>query len=221
MPLKPVSNLVGEVVGEFTVASYVRHGLWLCVCSCGSERRISSTDLMKGKRKSCGCKKSEYVSQSKIKHGHAPWGRCATPTYRSWAAMIDRCTNDNNKRWHRYGGRGITVCDQWRYSFQSFLDDMGEKPARMTLDRIDNDGNYEPKNCRWATSKTQGRSNYRARMIEAFGRKQLLVDWALETGLLRETIARRLNAGWPAERALSVAPLGSHWRDRDGEEARA
>lgn len=82
-----------------------------------------------------------------------------TPEYRSWMAMLDRCRNPNNGSFHRYGGRGITVCQRWRRSYIAFLEDMGRRPSiAYTLDRIDNDGNYEPGNCRWATAKVQGRT---------------------------------------------------------------
>ncbi len=138
---------------------------------------------------------------ARIKHGHALCGR-NSPTYRSWAAMMERCTNPKNKRYARYGGRGIAVCERWS-DFAAFLADMGEKPVSLTLDRINNDGNYEPDNCRWATSKQQGRTNYQARLVTAFGKTQMVSDWAAETGIKRETICRRLNDGWWPENALS------------------
>lgn len=151
---------------------------------------------------------------ARIKHGHAITGRSLSPTYLSWRAMIGRCEDPNNKRYHRYGGRGIVVCSRWRQDFCNFLKDMGEKQAGYTLDRIDNDGNYEPSNCRWATSKEQGRSNYKARPITAFGKTQLLIDWAHETGIKRETIARRLKQGWTVDRALTEAPDPRVWAAR-------
>ena len=202
MPTSPAHDYVGEKVGEFSVVSYDGGGRWRCLCSCGSERRISSTDLRRRKWKSCGCKRAENVSIGKTRHGH---GRSTgvSSTYKSWAAMISRCTNPRNNRWHRYGGRGISVCEGWR-TFEGFLADMGEKPPGMTLDRENNDGGYHLGNCRWATSKMQGRTCYQARRIEALGETHLLTDWAIKTGLKRETIARRLNAGWTPERALTV-----------------
>lgn len=163
--------------------------------------------------------KADKCRAANLKHGHTNAKGWRSPTYRSWQAMRNRCCNPNDIRWHRYGGRGISVCDRWLNSFENFLSDMGEKPDGMTLDRVDNDGNYEPDNCRWATSKTQGRSNYKARMITAFGKSKLLVDWANETGIKRETISRRLNSGWDAERALAERPkFINRWHGKEAAE---
>lgn len=200
MANRPKHNFVGETIGEFRVESYAMGGIWRCLCSCGNERLISSTDLAKRRWKSCGCRRAEHVSKSKRRHAHS-LANGATPTYRSWASMLSRCRDQKNARYYRYGGRGITVCDRW-HSFDNFLADMGERPEGMTLDRRENDGNYEPENCRWATAIEQGRSSYQARMVTAFGQTLMLAEWSRRTGIKRETIARRLNAGWPPERAL-------------------
>lgn len=173
-------------------------------CDCGVTKNVSRHDLAHGKIQSCGCLRAKTIAAKKKKHGHTSASGGATPTYRSWAAMISRCEDPKNKRFHRYGGRGINVCASWRNSFEQFLSDMGNRPDGLTLDRMDNNGDYEKRNCRWATSKEQGRTNHRIRLVTAFERTQSLTDWAAETGIKRETIARRLNNGWQAERALSL-----------------
>lgn len=172
-------------------------------CDCGVVKTVIRGDLPK--LKSCGCARGALIAAAKTKHGHGT----GSPTYKSWSAMIQRCESPKNKSYHRYGGRGIVVCERWRNSFSAFLDDMGEKPPNKTLDREDNDGNYEKSNCRWATAKEQGRTNYHLRLVAAFGRIMPLGDWAVEVGIERETVAVRLNAGWPPERALSVDPNGA------------
>lgn len=123
--------------------------LWVCRCSCGTERELIRTVLVRGKSKSCGCLTGKLISD--VKRTHGAYG---TPTYLCWAGMIQRCTNPSNPAWEYYGGRGINVCPSW-LKFEQFLADMGERPKGLELDRIDNDGDYEPSNCRWTTRRTQ------------------------------------------------------------------
>lgn len=121
-------------------------------CACGTERVLDACDVAKGRSKSCGCNRKTATSTH---------GKSGTPTYRSWRAMLNRCTNPNFIGYAQYGGRGITVCDRWR-EFAAFLADMGERPEGMTLDRIDVDGPYRPDNCRWATISQQNANKRRA-----------------------------------------------------------
>lgn len=135
------------------------------------------------------------------RHGHARGKR--SPTYLSWRAMIQRTSNPAVNDYHRYGGRGIQVCERWR-KFANFLADMGERPSGSTLDRIDGDGNYEPANCRWATPREQARAN--ARMVEHDGTTMSIRDWAKSRGMPYGRLYSRLTRGWPIGQALSTPP---------------
>lgn len=136
----------------------------------------------------------------------AKHGMLETPTYRSWKSMNARCNCQSNKDFHKYGGRGISVCDRWK-DFKSFYEDMGDRPDGMTIDRIDVNGNYEPSNCRWASPKTQGRNTRSNVIIEFNGKAQCIADWAEEVGIERKTLEYRMRSGWEASRALTTPSL--------------
>lgn len=177
--------------------------LWLCQCDCGNEVIIGGSSLKSGHTRSCGCLKIEKIKQRSTKHGYGK-----SHVYRIWANMIQRCTNPNRSQYQYYGGRNIKVCKRWS-KFKNFLKDMGEVPPGHQIDRINNNGNYCKSNCRWVTSKQQQRNKQNNRPITYNGRTQLLIEWAEETGIDRETIAARLKRGWSIEKAL-ITPIQKH-----------
>ena len=178
----------GMLCGELTVLRKAgfgpdRKAQWLCRCSCGTEKLISQNRLNQGRVKSCGCRQHEIAARSKSTHGHAP-KRNRSPEYRSWGHMINRCENRNDLHWAWYGQRGISVCPRWRNgengvsAFECFLADMGKRPTLAhTLDRWpDVNGNYEPKNCRWATKSEQMYNMRRTLFVEYHGQKRCLKE---------------------------------------------
>jgi len=132
---------------------------WKCVCDCGAIKEVRAQHLALGRVKSCGC--------MRIKHGETgskKRGLKMTPEYKAWMAIKDRCLNEKDKRWPNYGGRGISVCERWKNSYLDFLADVGRRPApTLSVDRINNNGNYEPGNIRWATKKEQANNTRRTK----------------------------------------------------------
>lgn len=138
---------------------------WLCLCDCGNTSTTSASNLRRGNTKSCGCLQREQMAARSRKHGGT-----GTVEYIAWNAMVQRCTRESHPAYKNYGGRGITVCAQWRHDFSAFLAHIGPRPSRNhSLDRIDNGRGYEPGNVRWATLSTQA-SNRRQRDRDDFGR---------------------------------------------------
>lgn len=138
-----------------------------------------------------------------IKHGDALTNK-ATPEYRAWQSMKARCENPNRKFYENYGGRNIRVCERWVNSFENFLSDMGRRPRGTSLDRINNNGNYEHSNCRWASRKQQARNTRSNRMIEFNGQSKSLSQWADEIGITSATLGKRIEHGWEIERAMTA-----------------
>ena len=190
-------EMTGRVVGKLLVTGAAASGstgklMWLCVCECSNVRWVDGARLRRAETKSCGCMKGAPT------HGHTRRTTKGAPrsgTYSSWYAMIGRCTNERNTFFQKYGGAGVTVCDRWRKSFAAFLEEIGERPDGMTLDRIDTTGNYEPSNCRWATRKEQARNVRRNRYVLLDGERVVYPDAAERLGTTRSGIVHRVKKG--------------------------
>jgi len=199
-------SMIGMKFSELTVIGAAtekyrdsRCSLVPCRCSCGKKILVPSSRLASPRRKSCGCKQGEFLAASFRTHGRQP-----RDVFRIWTLMRNRCLNPNSATWSSYGGRGIKICERWS-SFVAFRDDMGSRPSPLhSVERIDNDKGYYPENCRWATKKEQARNRRSSRLITAFGKTLTLAEWADTAPASYGAIKQRLNAGWPAEKALST-----------------
>lgn len=179
-------NLIGEQFGRLKVEAEAKkkgkHLMWDCICDCGKKTVASTTALRQGKQLSCGCLRDEKLVKRSVKHG-ATRGYKWTKEYKAWTAAKQRCENPNNRRYYRYGLRGIKMCDRWRDSFNNFLDDMGDKKPKTSLERLDLNGDYEPGNCIWANAKTQMNNTSRNIRVKFNGEIKTLSQWATELGI--------------------------------------
>ena len=170
-----------------------------CRCDCGMQKNVMCKNLLGGNTVSCGC-----YGRSIPRTGAKTHGQSKTPAWRSYYAMINRCTNKDANNYASYGGRGIKVCDRWMQGFEFFYADMGNRPKGKTIDRIDVNGNYSDENCRWASEEEQVNNKQSTRYLTFKGRKQSVAQWAKECGIPRDSIIVRIELGWNIKDALTV-----------------
>lgn len=197
-------DLVGQKFSRLTVVDFyinnneykTNAAIWTCVCDCGNLVNVIGQNLRNGITKSCGCLNKE------LKTTH---GMFDSAEYKVWQGMQQRCNNDNDHSYCNYGGRGITVCERWLHSFENFLSDMGFKPSsEHSIDRIDNNGNYEPGNCRWATKEEQANNRRNNVMCIYNGKEYTASQLAREYGININTFYSRLSAGMSVYEALNT-----------------
>lgn len=215
-------DLTGRKIGRWTVVSRAENdpkgqSRWNCKCDCGTERDVPGVTLRGDRTHSCGCLKTELTIARSTKHGHSS-STTISPTYHSWVGMTQRCSNPKHKDYDRYGGRGITVCEKWR-TFSGFLEDMGEKPEGSSIERAENDLNYDKDNCKWATVSEQANNKSNNRVVEFDGESLTVAQWAIKTGINNNTILDRLNRGWDVKNVLTkeVNPHNKKFLTIDGE----
>lgn len=205
---------IGKKYGRLTVLKEVERynqvtRQVLCRCDCGTERVFRLPKLVYNRTKSCGCFRRDFTIAKNTTHG-----KTQSPLYIRWRKMLERCRNPNDLRFPRYGGRGIRVCDEWQ-TFEGFCKDMEALflahveqfgVEDTTIDRIDNNKNYEPNNCRWATHADNSRANSLAIWLEHDGKCMTTTQWAKHIGMTQGSLSKRLRNGWSVEKALTTPP---------------
>lgn len=204
-------NYIGEKYGRLTVLRALKpeerqskNKKWLCRCECGNEVQANISRLKCGNTKSCGCLQREHITALNYKHG-----KWKTPLFNIWIRMRNRCYLENTKDYINYGGRGITVCPEWKDDFETFerwaLENGYQKG--LSIDRKNVDGNYDPSNCRWATIKEQNNNKRDNHYITFNGKTQSMQMWADETGISSQSIKYRLKHGWSITDTLTIPNL--------------
>ena len=188
---------------KFTGIGPYGHSLFEFLCDCGNSHVAQESHVRSGATKSCGCLQRETPAALFTTHGMS-----RSKEYRSWAHLKGRCLNKNDKQYESYGARGITVCERWLESFENFFSDMGKCPEGLTIDRIDNDGNYEPDNCRWADAEIQGNNRRSSKFIIYDGKQLTYSQWSRELNGYVGLVIDRLRRGWSEEQAVST-PVGA------------
>lgn len=204
-------DITGLVVGRLTVICFAGinpRSMWRCRCECGKECEVATKYLTSGRTVSCGCVRAEKASTLAKTHG-----KSKRPEHKVWKKIRQRCTNESNLSFPNYGGRGIKMCSRWLNSFEAFIEDMGERPSRdHSIERIDNDGDYEPSNCIWATKDVQSRNTRRTVFVVYRGERHKLCDLCDSRGMRTATVRSRIKSGWGVERAIDT-PIGGSCAD--------
>lgn len=203
-PRVNIDDYIGKKSGKLTVVGLAdkkptEHNWRLrCLCECGNYIDVLPYHFRKGIVKTCGCSKRIGTRLED--------GRSLHPLYGIWSQMMRRCYNQKSRHYSRYGGRGISVCEEWHdfWNFAKWSDSVGGRPKGYEIDRIDNDGNYCPENCRWATRRQQNLNKSSNIFIEYNGRRQTLFEWSIETGISWAALNHRYHRGWSIERMLTT-----------------
>lgn len=200
--MRKAIDLIGSRFGYLVViaraeSTLPKHTKWLCLCDCGNRKEVYRENLIGKMTTSCGCWKRVALRT----HGQAGKGK-QTRAYRSWCHMKKRCSNPKHKDWNNYGGRGIKVCERWQ-KFENFFEDMGRPMAGSEIDRIDNDKDYEPENCRWADHTTQANNKRNTVYYTMNGETKSRQDWCRQYKINSATLVRRLSLGWSLIDALT------------------
>lgn len=206
---RKIKNLAGKTFGKLTVIGLSsmekkRRVLWECLCECGSIKAIRQDALVRNASKSCGCLHRDITRRQFTKHEGAPTTNYKSE-YNAWRGLIERCENPCHKAYKNYGGRGISVCKEWKHSFKLFFEHIGPKPSKdHSIDRIDNDKPYQPGNVKWSTWHEQA-SNKRNNIFLNFeGEIKTLTDWASELKVSKTALWWRREKGWCDFCVLSI-----------------
>ena len=209
-------DLMGQRFHRLTVVGYhgknkYNNNVWICKCDCGEEITVASHSLLCGNTKSCGCLQKEKATKTLMSF-HKTHGLSRDSTgkktrlFRIWCGIKTRCLNPNVVEYPRYGGRGISICSEWINNYKTFYDwaiSHGYSD-QLTIERIDTNGNYEPNNCKWSTSKEQANNRRNNTLVRYNGKTNTLSQWAELYGMSCATLCGRLKRGWTIEQALSI-----------------
>lgn len=214
-PQSPLfQDLTGNIYSRLTVKFYAGkaktgHSLWACECACGRATVVLAKSLKAGLTQSCGCLIVETLKKNVTIHGHTS-NRSRTPEHQAYTDMVQRCTNPKCKAYKDYGGRGISVFPAWlgENGFINFLHHVGARPnPKFSLERINNNGNYEPGNVRWATRKEQGQNRRTTRFITAFNETHSMKAWSEKLGINYNTFQQRIRKGETVEEIAEHPPI--------------
>lgn len=198
-------DISGQKFNRLFVITYhstiKKKAAWLCKCDCGKSVVVSGDALRSKKTRSCGCYSKDQTSKRRLAHGESRFGQ--TQEYTAWMSMRSRCYRVGDKFYPHYGGRGIKVCKRWLRSFENFLADMGRCPKGHSIDRRDNDGDYTPKNTRWATPRQQANNRRTNRIVTFQGISDTLANTCRRVGAKYQTVTCRLYMGWSLDDAIT------------------